>query len=59
MNVHDHESATHTTLEGSLSPGTSAKHHNTHPLSVIGWNTVYFDFEVLVVPFVSVCDLGA
>ena len=38
---------------------TSAKHHNTHPLSVTGWNTVYFDFEVLVVPFVSVCDLVA
>ena len=24
----------------------SAKPHNTHPLSVIGWNTIYFGFDV-------------
>ena len=24
------------------------KKHNTHPLSVIGWNTIYFGFEWLV-----------
>ena len=34
-----------------------AQARNTTTLT--GWNTVYFDFEVLVVPFVSVCDLGA
>ena len=37
----------------------SAKPHNTHPLSVIGWNTIYCGFEWLVVPFVFVYDLGA
>jgi hypothetical protein len=37
----------------------SAKPHNTHPLSVIGWNTFYFGFEWLVVPFAFVYDLGA
>ena len=37
----------------------SAKPHHTHPLSVIGWNTIYFGFEWLAVPFVSVYDLGA
>ena len=36
-----------------------AKPHNTRPLSVIGWNTIYFGFEWLVVPFVFVCNLGA
>ena len=28
-------------------------------MSVIGWNTVYFGLEWLVVPVVFVCDLGA
>lgn len=28
---------------------TSTKPNNIHPLSVIGWNTVYFDLELLVV----------
>ena len=28
-------------------------------LSVIGWNTIYFGFEWLVVPFVFVYDPGA
>ena len=37
----------------------SAKFHNTRPLLVIGWNTVYFGLQWLVVPFVIVCDLGA
>ena len=37
----------------------SAKPHNTHFLSVIGWNTIYFGFEWSVVPFVFVYDLGA
>ena len=37
----------------------SAKPHNTHPLSVIGWNTIYFGFEWLVVAFVFEYDLGA
>ena len=27
-------------------------------LSVIGWNTIYFGLEWLVVPIVFVCDLG-
>ena len=27
-----------------------AKPHDTRPLSVIGWNTIYFGFEWLVVP---------
>ena len=36
----------------------SAKPHNTHPLSVIGWNTIYFGFECLVVPLLFVYDLG-
>ena len=35
-------------------PGRSAKPHNTHPSSVIGWNTAYFGFEWLVVPFAFV-----
>ena len=37
----------------------SAKPHNTHPLTVIGWNTIYFGFEVLVVPFIFLYDLWA
>ena len=37
----------------------SAKPHNTHPLSVIGWNSIDCGLEWLVVPFVFVCDLGA
>ena len=40
-------------------PEEGAKPHNTHPLSVIGWNTLYFGFEWLAVPFVFVYDLGA
>ena len=36
-----------------------AKPHNTHPLLVIGWNTIYFGFEWLVVPLVFVCNIGA
>ena len=31
----------------------------TRPLSVIGWNTIYFGLVWLVVPFVFVCDLRA
>ena len=38
---------------------TIMRSHNIHPLSVIGWNTIYFVFEWLVVPFVFVYDLGA
>ena len=38
---------------------TYPKPHNTHPLSVIGWNTIYFGFEWLVVLFSFVYDLGA
>jgi hypothetical protein len=37
----------------------SAKPHNTHRLSVIVWNTIYFGFEWLVVPLVFVYNLGA
>ena len=37
----------------------SAIPHNSHPLTVIGWNTVYFDFELLVVRLAFVYDLGA
>ena len=37
----------------------SPKPHNSHPLTVIGWNTVYLDFEWLVVRLAFVYDLGA
>ena len=36
----------------------SAKPHNTHPLSLIGWNTIFWGFEVLIVPFVFLYDLA-
>ena len=37
----------------------STKPHNTHPLSVICWDTVYFGLEGLILPFVFLYDLGA
>ena len=46
----------------SLFQASSKNYHERiaepHPLSVIGWNTIYFGFEWLVVPYVFGYNLG-
>jgi hypothetical protein len=37
----------------------NTKPQSIHPLSLIGWNTIYLGFEWSVVPFIFGYDLGA
>ena len=61
-NINDHIQPIfhHDLLDAAISrPSKKRVSVGTRPLSVIGWNNVYYGLVWLVVPFVIVCDLGA